>query len=95
MPIVVTHSANDIEQRIASRYVDELKIATRKFKLDEALDFVKQAMKGEGEYKQLAAVKVDPNLFGSEKIADEIYAQIVKRFGEQPICDKTDNSGNN
>lgn len=95
VPIVVTHSANDIEQRIASRYVDELKIATRKFKLDEALDFVKQAMNGEGEYKQLAAVKVDPNLFGSEKIADEIYAQIVKRFGEQPICDKADNSENN
>ena len=40
-------------------------------------------------------MKVDPNLFGSEKIADEIYAQIVKRFGEQPICDKADNSENN
>lgn len=83
VPIVVTHSANDIEERIASRYVDELKIATRKFKLNEAMDFVKEAIDGKGEYATLAATKVDKSLFGSEKIADEIYAQIVKRYGDQ------------
>ena len=83
VPIVVTHSANDIEKRIAAHYVDTIKDAVCIFKLKDALDFVQDAIQGKGKYAELASVKVDRALFGSEKIADQIYEQIVKKYGKQ------------
>ncbi len=92
VPIVVTHSANDIEKRIAAHYVNTIKDAVCIYKLKDALDFVEQAIQNKGEYVKLNSVKVDRSLFGSEAIADQIYEQIVKRYGIQAVEQGVDDS---
>ena len=80
VPIVVTHSANIIERRIADHYIDHWGVAVRRFKLDKCFEFVKGAMNGSEEYMALKKNRVPRELYGGEGIADVIFAELDKKY---------------
>lgn len=80
VPIVITHSANNIEKIIADHYVSYRKCAVRIFKTDEAVEFIKRAAEGSEEYLALKANRVPRECYGGEGIADIIFKKLDERF---------------
>ena len=80
VPIVVTHSANVIERRLAEHYVTYWGDAMRIFKLKKCLKFIKEAMNGSEKYLKLKENRVPRDAFGGEGIADVIFAELDKKF---------------
>ena len=80
VPIVVTHSANVIERRLAEHYVTYWGDAIRIFKLKKCLKFIKEAMNGSEKYQALKENRVPREAFGGEGIADVIFAELDKKF---------------
>ncbi len=80
VPIVVTHSANTIERRLADHYVSYWGDAVRIFKLKKCLKFIKEAARGSKKYNDLKENRVPRDAFGGEGIADVIFAELDKRF---------------
>lgn len=80
VPIVVTHSSNDIEKLIAEHYVAHIKDAVRIFNVKKCLDFIKGAVNGSDEYLELKKNVKPREEFGAEGIADVIFEEINKKF---------------
>ncbi len=80
VPIVVTHSANTIERRLAEHYVTYWGDAVRIFKLNKCLKFIKEAANGSEKYMALKENRVPRDAFGGEGIADVIFAELDKKF---------------
>ena len=80
VPIVVTHSANTIEKRIADYYVNELKDAVRIFEANKCYDFIEGAINNSEEYLRLKNAVIDKKNFGGEPIADLIFEELNKKF---------------
>ena len=80
VPIVVTHSSNDIEKLIAEHYVTHVKDAVRIFKVNKCVEFIKDAINGGEVYKQLKKNVKPRSEFGGEGIADIIFEEINKKF---------------
>lgn len=80
VPIVVTHSSNDIEKLIAEHYVAHVKDAVRIFNVKKCLDFIKGAVNGSDEYLELKKNVKPREEFGAEGIADVIFEEINKKF---------------
>lgn len=80
VPIVVTHSANIIERRLAEHYVSYWKDAVRIFKLEKCLRFIREAANGSERYNALKANRVPREAFGGDGIADVIFAELDKKF---------------
>ena len=80
VPIVVTHSANTIERRLAEHYVTYWGDAVRIFKLNKCLNFIKEAANGSEKYMALKENRVPREAFGGEGIADVIFAELDKKF---------------
>jgi processive 1,2-diacylglycerol beta-glucosyltransferase len=73
VPIVVTHSSNDIEKLIAEHYVTHVKDAIRIFNSKKCLEFIKGAINGSQEYLELKKHVKPREEFGGEGIADIIF----------------------
>ena len=80
VPIVVTHSSNDIEKLIAEHYVTHVKDAIRIFNSKKCLEFIKGAINGSQEYLELKKHVKPREEFGGEGIADIIFEEINKKF---------------
>ena len=80
VPIVVTHSANVIERRLAEHYVSYWKDAVRIFQLEKCLRFIKEAANGGERYNALKANRVPREAFGGDGIAEVIFAELDKKF---------------
>lgn len=80
VPIVITHSANNIEKLIADHYVSYRKCAVRIFEIDKAIEFIKESLNGSEEYRALKANRVPRECYGGEGIADIIFAKLDERF---------------
>ncbi|MBQ8726444.1 MAG: hypothetical protein IJY84_05055 [Clostridia bacterium] len=80
VPIVVTHSANDIEKLIAEHYVTHIKDAVRIFNADKCLEFIKGAVAGSEEYLELKKHIKPREDFGGEGIADLIFEKLNEKF---------------
>ncbi|MBE5742055.1 MAG: hypothetical protein E7360_01900 [Clostridiales bacterium] len=80
VPIVVTHSSNDIEKLIAEHYVTHVKDAVRIFDTQKCLDFIKGAINGSEEYNELKKHYKPREEFGGEGIADIIFDALDKKF---------------
>ena len=80
VPIVVTHSANDIEKLIAEHYVSHVKDAVRIFNVDKCVEFIKGALNGSAEYEELKKHKKPREEYGGEGIADLIFEKINERY---------------
>ena len=80
VPIVVTHSSNDIEKLIAEHYVTHVKDAIRIFNSKKCLEFIKGAINGSQEYLELKSHIKPREEFGGEGIADIIFEEINKKF---------------
>ncbi len=81
VPIVVTHSANNIEKRIADHYVKYVGDAVRIFDVNKCLDFIVDIINGNNEtYNKLKAVEIDKTRFGGEYIADLIFEEINRKY---------------
>ena len=81
VPIVITHSANNIEKRIADHYVKYIGDAVRIFDSTKCLDLIKDILNNNSEtYDKLKNVTIDKNNFGGEKIADLIFEELNKKY---------------
>ena len=80
VPIVVTHSANVIERRLAEHYVSYWKDAVRIFKLEKCLRFIREAANGSERYNALKANRVPREAFGGDGIAEVIFAELDEKF---------------
>jgi lipid A disaccharide synthetase len=80
VPMVITHSANDIEKLIAEHYVSHVKDAIRIFDADKCVEFIKQSLAGGDLYKSLKANVKPRTEYGGEGIADAIFEQINKKY---------------
>ena len=80
VPIVVTHSSNDIEKLIAEHYVSHVKDAIRIFNSKRCLEFIKGAINGSKEYQELKKHIKPREEFGGEGVADIIFEEINKKF---------------
>lgn len=80
VPIVVTHSSNDIEKLIAEHYVTHIKDAVRIFNVDKCVEFIKGAVNGSEEYLELKKHIKPREDFGGEGIADLIFEKINEKF---------------
>ena len=80
VPIVVTHSSNDIEKLIAEHYVTHVKDAVRIFNANKCMEFIKGAINGSEEYLELKKHKKERSEFGGEGIADLIFKKLDEKF---------------
>ena len=80
VPMVITHSANEIEKLIAEHYVSHVKNAVRIFDVEKSVEFIKQAYKGEGQYNELKANVKPRSEYGGEGIADCIFEKLNEKF---------------
>jgi hypothetical protein len=81
VPIVITHSANNIEKGIADHYVKYIGDAVRIFDSTKCLDLIKDILNNNSEtYDRLKNVTIDKNNFGGEKIADLIFEELNKKY---------------
>lgn len=80
VPIIVTHSANDIERLIADYYVRRLKNAKRIFRAKKCLRFIEKAYCGGEEYARLQQGGCDISRFGGEGIADILFEKLNEKF---------------
>lgn len=80
VPMVITHSANDIEKLIAEHYVSQVKDAVRIFDVEKCVEFIKQAYQGEGLYPTLKANVKPRSEYGGEGIADCIFEKLNEKF---------------
>ncbi|MBQ7373459.1 MAG: hypothetical protein IJW64_02705 [Clostridia bacterium] len=80
IPMVITHTATDIEKFNADHYVDTVKNAVRIFKADKCVEFIKDAINGGELYQQLKANVKPRSEYGGEGIADVIFEEINKKF---------------
>lgn len=80
VPILVTHSANTIERLIAEHYVSEVGSAKRCFNADKCVEFIKGAVNGSEEYKELASFERHPENYGGEGIADLIFEKLNEKY---------------
>ena len=92
VPIVVTHSANIIERRLAEHYVSYWGDAVRIFKLKKCLKFIKEAANGSEKYEALKENRVPREAFGGEGIADVIFAELDKKFNILKNFSKDENN---
>ena len=81
VPIVVTHSANNIEKRIADHYVKYVGDAIRIFEAHKCLEFIENIINGNNPvYDNLKNVPIDKTRFGGEYIADLIFEELNKKY---------------
>ncbi len=80
VPIVITHSANNIEKMIADHYVSYRKCAVRIFETNKAVEFIKKASEGSEEYLALKANRVPRECYGGEGIADIMFKKLDEHF---------------
>ena len=81
VPIVVTHSANNIEKRIADHYVKYVGDAIRIFEAHKCLEFIENIINGNNPvYDNLKKVPIDKTRFGGEYIADLIFEELNKKY---------------
>lgn len=80
VPIIITHSANVIEKRIAEHYVMHTKNAKRIFEVDACVEFIANAVNGGEEYQKLTDFTVDLSCYGGEGIADIIFEKLNEKF---------------
>ena len=84
VPIVVTHSSNDIEKLIAEHYVTHVKDAVRIFEVKKCLEFIRGAVNGSQEYLELKKHYKPREEFGGEGIADIIFESLNEKFNLRP-----------
>ena len=80
VPMVITKSVHDIEKNIARHYVNTVKNAVEIGKVDKCVEFIKQAIKGEGKYAELKQHEKPRSEYGGEGIADCIFEKLNQRF---------------
>ncbi len=80
VPIVVTHSANTVEKRIADHYVKDVGCAIKIFNEEACVEFICEAMQGCQEYEAMKAAHGKLQPFGAEGIADEIFKLLNERY---------------
>ena len=80
VPMVITKSVHDIEKNIAKHYVNTVKDAVEIGDVDKCVEFIKKALKGEGEYAELKKNIKPRTEYGGEGIADCIFEKLNEKF---------------
>ncbi len=80
VPIVVTHTANDIERLNEAHYVNTVKNAVSIYNAEKCVEFIKGALSGSEEYLELKSHVKPKEEFGGEGIADVIFEELNKKF---------------